>query len=473
MALLTVPFFSLAGFVSDPNSPNIFENGTIDLQEPKSEPSTVLNCGLGTENISVLGTLTELEPMALACRETWTQYIESGSSFCGGTSWESHSRVTYNIRQGSSCGRNELTTASTFYPPSLIEHTESKQCPPDSFPTHTSPYSVGEDFKCYNPAQLDKEDSCNSQSGNEYLTIHVSSPSGCFPQPDGSMCKYDAVDVGGGNEFYALDLEGDCYDKDKDLPSLYGDPQDSPMNEECVDYGGGVLGCPANPSDVCSSGSSFAGGSIQDCNTGCGMVNDQFLCIDQDTDGDGLPDYNDPDIDGDGIANGDDLDSDGDGVDDPINGNSSGGGNGQGTGSGGANSVDLGPVVSELKKANKSLDEITESFSTDHGLSPDELNKDDRITELNNDYKLQMENFIAKGSEELGYVDTITFDNDGFAINLPNDGCTVYTIDVPRFTAYTIDLCQVSARTEPILYWLFAFLTGFYMFVRVNTTLRE
>lgn len=467
-----MPFFVSA----NDNTENIFLNGTIDMQSPKSEPSTEVTCkdyNTVVGKTSLQSSNPSQSQMWRACQPIMEPYFDSKPLAYGceatSSSWTDDRTYSRKYNSNSYCNGSEATRNDVLTSTGVSSVSES--CPPDQFPKYTSQYTTGDDsFLCYNPAQLQAYDTCNSDSGNEYLTIPVTSPKGCFTQPNGISCQYNAVDIGGGNQYYALDYEGDCYSNDEQLPQLTGTPQDTPVSDECVSFGGNVMGCPANPTDVCTSGSSYGGGSIQDCETGCGMVNEQFLCIDTDTDGDGIPDYNDPDIDGDGIANDDDLDSDGDGVDDPISGGSNAGGSGSG---GGGQSIDLGPVVSELKKANQKLSTLEDSFSTDHGLTPDGLDKNDRITELNNDYKLQMENFIAKGSAELGYVDRVDFNNDGFVTLVPNDGCTAYTIRVGSIGEYSIDLCEVSARTNPILYWLFAFLTAFYIFIRVNTTLRE
>ena len=472
MALALVPFFSLSV------NADIFTDGTVDLKPAKLELAWTATCGANelTIEISDIGSLPNDSQIRDTCGPELASLIEANF-----TDWNCRREglECTSVYETGSVLEKRMHNGNVFFSEAhavfviIKEETTARTCPPDAFPTHVANYfpSDGQSY-CFNPEQANLHDSCKSSSGNEYLTIEVSAPSGCFPQPDGSICKYDAVDIGGGNQYYALDLEGDCY-SDNDLPTLNGTPQDMPTGEECVSFGGGVLGCPEDPSNVCTGGGVYAGGSVQNCQSGCGMVNDQFLCIDNDLDGDGLPDYNDPDIDGDGIPNDDDLDNDNDGKDDPIHGDKPGttipGGGGVGST---PVEIDLGPVVSELKKANESLDQISDSFATDHGLTPDDINKDQRLTELNNDYQTKLDNFIAKGSEELGYTDKLQLNNDGFAQIIPNSSCNAFNIPVGLLGTYSLDLCIISVKVKPILTWLFGFLAAWYCFITINTTLR-
>jgi hypothetical protein len=474
VVLYLVPFFSFS---------NIFENGTIHLVSPKMDTVTEYQCSVGkhkdtksTIQGEIPNTVEGRSQLIANCDDFLIErhniIIESGS-YCQrqgvtvvGTTDPSRRESEEKMRSFTNgyCQPGYLTNGS-ISKVTILQVTEGSSCPPNDYPSYVAYYAPTEqDVKCYDPTQLDLLDSCSVSSGNEYLSIPVTSPSGCYPQSDGSICKYDAVNVGGGNEYYALDLEGDCYDNPEDLPELAGTPQDPPVDETCADYGNGVLACPEDPSNVCSSGSSYAGGSVQDCQTGCGMVNDQFLCIDTDIDGDGLPDYNDPDIDGDGIPNGDDLDSDGNGTDDPINGGGGGGG-------GSELNLDLGPVINELKKTNESLDTIESSFKTDHGLEPDGLNKDGRLDELNNDYQLDLEEFIAKGSTELGYTDKLVLGNSSALSALPSNVCNPYSFHIAGQTL-AFDVCPAAEKAKPILYWLVGMLTAWHIFFLINATLR-
>ncbi len=444
VALYLVPFLSVKA--------DIFTDGTVDLQAPKVDSFFDYGDGRSStdaaeDNCKTIPNSIVIEGHILSENETTQVYkFKCQYTVSGGQVYKF--KCQYTVSGGQVYDNGWVTVSG-------LKNTR-KQCPPNGFPTYVAP-KIGQtedDFMCFDPAQANREDSCNASSGNEYLTIAVSAPSGCFPQSDGSICKYDAVDVGGGNQYYALDLEGDCY-SENDLPDLNGTPQDNPVGDECVNYGQGVLGCPEDPSNVCSSGSAYAGGSINDCNEGCGMVNDQFLCIDQDTDGDGLPDYNDPDIDGDGVPNKDDLDSDGDGKDDPKD---SGG-----VGKGGS-SIDLGPVVKELKKLNKQFESQGK---------PDDIDKDDKLKKKNDDYKKDLEALRDKSAEEMGYVDSLSLDSSaGLVASLPDNSCKNYAFH-PAGHSITLDTCVVADKIRPILAWLFGMLTAWHIFFLINKTLRE
>ena len=479
VALYLVPFLSV-----NADDSNIFENGAVttipsDLQNTWtavciSDWNTSVFGGDGKFEISLARQkcATLMEGSALAYYKQ--RYPVSDSYECSDSTSVSGISIVVTRTGCSRTSFNKVTTYNIVV--SSPEQSKTISCPPTGYES----YSYGHDSSgngdydtCSDPVQISQVDSCNASSGNEYLTIEVSAPSGCFPQPDGSSCKYNAVDVGGGNQYYALDLEGDCY-SDNELPNLEGTPENSPVGEQCADYGGGVVGCPEDPENVCTSGSSYAGGSVQDCQTGCGMVNDQFMCIDQDSDSDGVPDYKDEDSN--------------ENTDCPVgetcdeSGGDDGGNSGgecpegetcNGGGGGGGGEFDDSGIVAELKKSNEFLETIEGQFKTDHGKTPDELNKDGRLDTLDNDYKLELEEFIAKGSKELGYIDELKLANmSTFAGAVTNRGCNAQSIDIPGYGNWSIDFCELSSKVEPILYFVFAILTVSFIFYRVNDTLR-
>lgn len=349
MALLIVPFFSV--------NANIFNDGTVPTVGPKSDTSwrcfdggayhnniTKGQCGSivrdifenticnqnehGCQNVEVITTvLTEVKTSYTVIGERCTG-INTGTGEC--YRWE-------NDRQRQGIEDNPNPWAS---------------CPPDTNPTYTYPIDDDDDGRpdrCADPAQIDLFDSCNLESGNEYLNLRVNSSheSVCATQSDGSICMYNKTDVGLGNSVYRMDLEGSCYVDEPpfnadDFTEISGTVSDQ-NGYQCI-KDGGLLSCEADPDFMCPDGN---------CHEGCGYTNDEFRCYDIDTDEDGLPDYDDPDIDGDGIANEDDLDSDGDGVDDPISGdngsvNNGSGNNGSGNNGSGEINLDLSGVESRL-----------------------------------------------------------------------------------------------------------------------------
>jgi hypothetical protein len=462
MALYIVPFFSLSQ-----NADNIFYNGDVDTQAPEFSTFLLTSCYSSRDGIHPNNVIDQNSCMS------WISSTHPGERYDPDYNqqatrlerWANFCRSTTNNDTGvvDECGSWSPAFIGSFR--FTGGSVESQACPPDAHPSFVLPIldETGDNIKfCVDPFQLSQVDDCNSNSSHEYLTIPVTSSDGCVELPDGSMCAYNSVDIGGGNDYYAMDLEGECYSNPNDLPEIdFGLPEDDPIDDDCVSYGNGVLGCPENPSNVCDSGSSFSGGSIQDCQTGCGMVNSQFMCIDEDTDNDGIPDYNDPDIDGDGIQNEDDLDNNGDGLDDPINENPSN-----------ENSdLNLGPLINEIKKTNDSLDAIEDSFKTDHGLTSDGINKDGRLDELNNDYQLNLEEFIAKGSTEMGYTDKLTLGNSSSLSSLPSNACSAHSFHVDGVTI-PFDMCVVAEKVKSVLFYIIGFLTAWHIFFLINSTLR-
>ena len=327
---------------------------------------------------------------------------------------------------------------------------EVRKCPPDTSPSYTYAVHLDEDGKidaCAVPSSIPPNDSCNI---NDSPNVQVTAQDACFTKSDGSSCSVTAVDVGGGNKVY-MGSEGDCYSDPK--PEVSDNPSQIEANPDgtCTNNGG-LLACPEDPQNVCgASGSNYGGGSVNNCQSGCGYVNDSFTCYDTDIDSDGLPDYNDPDVDGDGIPNDQDLDNDGDGVDDPIY-------DGNGSGSSGGTEIDLTPVVTELKKLNE--------FFKDTTMPPDTIESD--LETLNVDYKTDLDNFIAKGSSELGYKDVLILGNASGLSVIPSNSCGAFTIFNQPF-----DICPAADRVKPILYWLFGMLTAWHIFVLVNQTIKD
>jgi hypothetical protein len=482
-ALLLVPFFSLASLVIDPSSDNILYNGTVPVEFPETSEYTIVDCKIG-ETVEVGSLDPSYEVMVSACRNLWAKTITDRANWCGTISWTGDLEATYNFaKYGTNCEGEKLEGVSSFYPPSPIESGQTKGCPPEGLPDYVYSVYVGEPSTdnlkgCAKPSDIQLFDSCNASSTSTILNKQVDSASVCLPTGNGSVCNYDAVDIGGGNQVYQLDLEGNCYleDQNDPDPSGYPDLGNEPIADECTNNGG-LLACPADPDNVCdSSNSTMDGGIISTCNpnnASCGYVNGSFLCYDVDTDSDGLPDYNDPDIDGDGIRNDDDIDADGDGHDDPLD-------SGNGSSGGGNTTVNVdfddSRIVSELQKANNTLTNIEEVFDTSHGTAADELDKDGRLTQLNNDYQDKLENFIAQGSAELGYVDKLTFTNEGKLLTggfSDGENCKPYNLTVGRLGEFNLDFCKAANFINPMLYWFFGMLTAFYIFYRVNNTVRE
>lgn len=465
MALLLVPFLSLA---------NIFEDGSVYMQEPVTTPTALINCSIGS-NLIGTSTIQSLDPtpyqMDLSCVPVVTPYLETHPSHTSCTpsaavSVDSSStetnvvlKVSYPYKDFRGLCLSSTEVSSTYSVSSSIESIdEIEECDEGLIDYQ----STNDGLKCFDASDAILGDSCNI---NDSPNVQVTDEKGCYTKSDRSMCSVTAVDVGGGNQVYQ-GSEGNCYaDPQPDVTdnTALGEPN---PDGTCTNNGG-LLVCPEDPDNVCNeSGSTYGGGSVNNCQSGCGYVNDAFQCYDEDTDSDGLPDYNDPDIDGDGVANADDLDADGDGQDDPINGDGNTGGGGEG--------LDLSPVVSELKKTNTKLDDVLKQFKPEP--KPDDLD----FTEQTESHKQAIIDYANKTPAELGYI--VQFDKNqisGYrnfenAISENVSKCKTFEFGFPRlsYTMTTIDMCKVSEKVEPILYWIFAMLTIIYCLNQFSATIQ-
>ncbi|NQZ89069.1 MAG: hypothetical protein HRT54_15945 [Colwellia sp.] len=362
------PFFSLAYY-------DLFSNENVDSHSPKMTTNTKWTCRTqfnGTQDISTQSLESQdvdQATMYSMCQPDVQEYLEANATFPYGceldsSEWVEDNSIALRYYGGNQCNGAQLNSlAFVLYTPFKATVQEA-ECPPDEQPNATYPRDGsgnGEIDSCFDPAQLNQNDSCDANSGDEFLSIPVTTSTGCYAAADGSQCKYNATQFNG-VEAYAMDLEGDCY-SDNDLPAIDGTPADVPQSQDdnCSSWGGNGMVCPENPEDVCDANGN--------CQEGCGTVNGVYACFDNDNDSDGVPDYIDPDIDGDGIPNSEDPDEDGDGIynendTDTPNGTSNTGGstNGGTSGGGDGNSgglvtvdIDLKPVVDELKDINDSM----------------------------------------------------------------------------------------------------------------------
>lgn len=454
------PFFS---FANDLASQNIFQNGTVPVTDPYRNSGVTYDCYLGSAKWGRVSSLAE-------CRTIFTDQFLSQNDDSANDCFSSieteiqtsDTRLTVNYT-----ARHWKTNLGTPYCASNYvtgfniglyneELTDSVTCPHPSEPEKT--YGVDWDYDgeydaCAKPEDIDLFDSCKGSNPNLILDVTVTAPEGCMPQPDGSICHYKAHDVGG-SQAYFMEYETSCYSDDyEDLSA--NQEIDMPSEQQCVQFGVAGLACLEQPENVCSdSGSVYAGGGIDSCQEGCGYVNGNFVCIDENQDGDNLPDYNDPDIDGDGIRNEDDLDSDGDGNDDPINGNDgSGSGTGTGTGTGtGLGELDLSPVVEKLEEIKKTM---TES-ETELRQKP----KEDLTSFWESEYEEGLEGIWDEKQGELestafiGFLDQFQPSFGGGSVNysfcfnlgaMGNFGCQEMPIDSRIFPAIKIFILITAA----------------------------
>jgi len=460
LTVLLVPFFSNA---------DIFTDGSIPTLPPSLETGYCITAKAGlifyngcgeSEQDATLAACSGLADILGTSPTTETHLHEEYSSkYCinnGGLYAEMyHDKTAWYLSNPSTVyGPNPYKLTFT-YVNDLVSNI-SPNCPPTNNPTYT--YSIDLDSDgltdlCADPKTIQLLDTCNI---NDSPNVTVTAQDACYTKADGSQCNVAAVDVGGGNQVY-MGSEGNCYTDP--LPDVTNNPDlgGVPVGPDCVPSGS-LLACPEDPTNVCvDSGSSFGGASTNNCQAGCGYINDSFVCIDSDTDSDGLPDYNDPDIDGDGVSNGNDIDADGDGKDDPIYSNVGGGGVG-------GSALDLKPVVDELKKLN-------EQFK----VTPvNDFNSGGELDALNSDYNAEIKGFKDKTAAQLGFQDTLTLSNSSSLTNsIPVEQCQNYSIPVGFFGEFSLDTCSLSSKVQPLLTWFFGLLTAWYIFFTINRTLSE
>lgn len=357
---LVAPFL----FAQNNYDNNIFMNGTVPTIDP--ELSNMIECKIhGGEIIGSAEGASFDDCKGLFASHfsrTWDEAKSRFHQIChsGEPFWRSHNEMFVEYKVATNPG-----TACNVWQTYLVRYQSGevytlKKCPPKDAPDMKANWyhpdrDPEEVDKCFNPDQADLLDNCKVSSGYEFLdfTTGGSTGKGCFALPDGSVCSYQSVDVGGGNNIYQMDLETSCYQGEHEIiyPNQPFEMPDTNDNQYSCAVNGGLLSCEEIPEEVCEG---------TDCprvpnkDYSCGYMNNTFLCVDNDTDGDMLPDYLDPDIDGDGIRNEDDLDSDGDGNDDPIR--KPGSGNNPGTG-GVTVELDLNPVTQKLDQINKGVNE--------------------------------------------------------------------------------------------------------------------
>lgn len=357
-ASLSMPLFSYA---------SIFDDGTLDSQPPQTKIGFSFTCNSqGVSVDSYADGEYSLQSASDACHSSIGSLLEDlvlSSPICqfaaNPSGIESTEPIYLGYRISYSCPTGFGNVKTYAYDITNVISGETIQCPPDTNPNYTYPQDTdgnGEPDACFSPLEIDQKDSCNFDSGYSMLNVSVTASQGCYSQPDGSVCMYSANEYQG-QQVYTLDLEGDCYGEVWPILDQNGALGDMPTSSECTSDSG-LLICPEDPNNVCSSTSTLDGSKSPDCQQGCGEINGQFVCVTKDTDQDGIQDYLDPDIDGDGVKNDDDLDSDGDGLDDPINQN----------GAGNIQQVDTSSLEGEIRglgdKLGSKLDDIKDGKYT-------------------------------------------------------------------------------------------------------------
>jgi hypothetical protein len=167
-------------------------------------------------------------------------------------------------------------------------------CPPDSHPEHT--IKVGD--MCAKPLP-EPTDSCDEFGNNSFLPPNESLnvPAGgsvCHTTSGGSQCQYKKNPFGSGFE----QTGQQCTGEETPYPKPDLTPPDNPDDPNACATVGAVdpyAICPVNPNDVCNRiiVSGDGGDKIMNqCPSGCGSVDGQYVCAYPDKNGDGIPDEN-------------------------------------------------------------------------------------------------------------------------------------------------------------------------------------
>jgi hypothetical protein len=297
----------------------------------------------------------------------------------------------------------QVPTVSTF-------SVTTTSCPPDAYPSYTFGRDTdndGDDDQCYNPIELDNASNCQNQLGNMLPALNYTSLTVCKTDENtGASCAYSKSSLGNS---YHLNLEESCFgDSEQTAPEYDPQPIPEPVAPaECKAVNNGLKICNADPTKECDASGN--------CTEQCGHINDKFFCFhacegascDEEELPTPTPEYctlnptakicidvpiPEPCV-------GDDCVPDGDGS-----------GTGTGTGSGG--SIDLSPVVDELKKLNEKLDfDITTGDSnTELGLLETAFDQEsiDDIKARTSDMKDDISSFIDSSKSQLSSMFTFS-----------------------------------------------------------------
>lgn len=407
-----------------------------------------------------------------------TQYTVSKIVDCAQVAFNSGSTFRYmcGVLSSDGYGAGAWVGAGAVYGSfaSSMNEIESRTCPPDDALLYTSGLDTdddGEIDKCFNPIELDNASNCAQQyNGGTLLTASSSSPDkvcktdNSSGDSSGSQCAYEKTTYGDNIPVYAINLEANCFDMDPDDEySEYEAPQPEPAQpqpEQCEPYGSGFV-CAEDPSNACPNGV---------CDDGCGYVNDQFVCFRDDectgsdcepppvnceTNPDSSVCSNPPPVDC--SANPSDASCSTDPDPEPCTGDDCG----TGGGGGGGFALDYQRLSDLMKDAAKTL--IDESEVLDGKEITDQIKEGSDLvdSEFNDFVEHSLFDDIAAIPSQNIFGDMATM--------LPNNGsCSpiVYAHDA------TIDICAVSDKLRPILYFVFAFWTLIYLRNLLSSTVR-
>lgn len=174
-------------------------------------------------------------------------------------------------------------------------------CPPDDSPNHTITVTTPSGDMCAKEfvPPTEPTDSCDEFGNNSFLPPNESLnvPAGgsvCYTTSGGSQCKFKQNPFGSGFE----QTGEQCTGEEPPYPKPDLTPPDNPDDPNACATVGAVdpyAVCPVNPNDVCNRiiVSGDGGDKIMNqCPSGCGSVDGQYVCAYPDKNGDGIPDEN-------------------------------------------------------------------------------------------------------------------------------------------------------------------------------------
>lgn len=152
----------------------------------------------------------------------------------------------------------------------IYDNEPSYQCTNPDYPIPVDSNNDGEIDEC-------APDACMVDDPLWSSDTSINSPTGriCTQQPDGSVCEYQAIEHNGSTSEYVFRPTGESCECSEfgPIPCVEQDEDGNSMNEDqdqdCVQTDDLIM-CSADPSDHCDEQGV--------CDTGCGYINDNFVC---------------------------------------------------------------------------------------------------------------------------------------------------------------------------------------------------
>lgn len=422
-------------------------------------------------------------------------------SFTGRCVYDDGAEVIKSVWQPITKEYKEYTQIKDIYPVNYkLENIE--KCPNPAFPEYTITVINPNDstkIMCAKPPEPKENDDDCPQIGDVpnlsfgtgsnqtmcFANLNNPSTSKTCNYTSDSSGMYELPDLGAQEPIACNDGASDNDDGEQTKPD---DPTKDP--DGCFQSSNGKY-CDADPNDTCNIVTGLDGKTSYNCSNGCGVVNGEFMCP-KENNNDGLPSLDCSDADyaavNDHICSVDNVkDKDGDGqVDnsDVVQGLNELKQNQEEANDSLKKSLDelknLDDKANEgnklLAKIDGKLGNIDENVAAiKKGLEPSKevlkgINDDGQLDKNNKDYEDKIKDFQAKSADKLGFKTELDMNTSVLGISA-SDGCQVYTYAAGGF-ALDLDLCSVSNRVKPFLYWIFAVLTMWNIFYTVTKTIK-